>query len=117
MGVVDLTTKTIRETKFEDPYKTLAYAVIKKALDDYREALSYAQHQLTHGYTLHVQTFWRIKECEDFFKSEYFMLLSPVPGDLLIDTVTNERDYREAIKWRNKLYRKLFDEEQGDADA
>ena len=64
-------------------YRNLANAIILQAVDDYRDALngiSYHRHPPESV----------IKEIENFFKSDYFHLLTKVKGEYLLDRLKQE---------------------------
>lgn len=65
------------------PYKRLANAIVKQAVEDYRNALR------GRGAEGHSAKYTR-KECESFFRSEWFDLLTNVDGELIIEKVKGE---------------------------
>lgn len=70
-----------------DPYDELANAIVLAAVQDYRKALRY----------LTVNPFDRAalgrkKECEDFFWSKWFSILTSIDPGYLIEQLTNEAE-------------------------
>ena len=65
------------------PYQNLAQAIIVKAADDYRNALrgdgygNYSAGQV-------------IVECKKFFRSSWFMVLTKIDGEVLIEKLQQE---------------------------
>lgn len=100
MGVAEIATRTVREETDEDPYKVLAYAIIRQAIDEYRNVLVLMAGRLRQDRKPMAQHLWRASEIEEFFNSEWFMLLSPVDGKRLMNILLHEHDYSELIKWR-----------------
>lgn len=66
-----------RQSLETDPYIALSNAIILQAVEDYRLALA-------GGAVGH------IKECETFFRSGYFALLTKLDGSALIQQIRNE---------------------------
>ena len=70
------------------PYVDLANAIILRAIDDYRIALK--GKKITDMLSVDI-----IKDCETFFKSDWFKVLTNVDGEFLIrkirEEVKNER--------------------------
>lgn len=77
-------------------YQALADAIVKQAVEDYRLALRGKSKQCGHS-PQHVK-----KECEEFFRSEWFSFLTGVDGELIIEKVKDER--RKA--WTSPLFNK-----------
>lgn len=67
-----------------NPYYELANGIVSKAVEDYRCAL---KGQRIDKHTSVEKT---IKECENFFRSEWFMVLTKVDGEMIIDKVKGE---------------------------
>lgn len=68
-----------------NPYQNLANAIILQAVDDYRRAL---RDQRCYG---HYGTFkYMRQDCEDFFRSSYFQLLTKCDGEYLICRLKEE---------------------------
>ena len=64
-------------------YRNLANAIILQAVDDYRDALNgISYHRLPPESV--------IKEIENFFRSDYFHLLTKVKGEYLLDRLKQE---------------------------
>lgn len=66
-----------------NPYYELANAIIAKAVEDYRRALK--GERVTHA-----SPETTIKECEGFFRSDWYMILTKVSGELIIERVRRE---------------------------
>ena len=66
-----------------EPYEEVANAIIIQAVTDYRAALR------GEGYR-HRSPEKIIKECESFFRSYYFSLLTKVSGEFIIEQVRKE---------------------------
>lgn len=67
----------------QDAYQDLANAIIIQAVDDYRKALngiSYNSHAPEEI----------VKEIEKFFRSEYYLALTKVNGEYLIQQIRKE---------------------------
>ena len=68
----------------QKPYQTLANAIVLQAVQDYRRALSGKRA------VSHIPARQTISECEMFFLSEYFTLLTDVDGGFLIQRIRQE---------------------------
>ena len=71
------------------PYQNLAQAIIVKAVHDYRKALR------GHGYyypsaSKFIVASQIIAECEQFFRSDWFMVLTNLDGEMLIEKLRQE---------------------------
>ena len=66
-----------------DPYKKLAYAIVLQTVNDYRKALrgEYVAERKPEAV---------IKDCERFFRSEWFTMLTNVDGKMLIENLRKE---------------------------
>ena len=62
--------------KTDDPYERLAGAIILQAVSDYRTALKDGSDE--------------IRALEKFFRSDYFMLLTSIDGEMLISRLKKE---------------------------
>lgn len=62
----------------------LANAIIARAVEDYRLALK------GNRISKHSAVNETIKECEKFFRSEWFMILTNVNGEMLIEKLKGE---------------------------
>ena len=71
------------ERSVDDQWQQLADAVIEKAVFDYRNALR------GHGYNKRSAAYAR-KECEAFFRSEWYVNLSGTDGELIIEKLKRE---------------------------
>jgi IS1 family transposase len=66
-------------------YQNLANAIVLKAVEDYRFALRHHNART-------------IRDCEDFFRSEWFMFLCDINGEHLIKTIQKEINNNENNK-------------------
>lgn len=64
------------------PHRRLANAIILQAMTDYRKAL---EGEKVNGRDPSIV----IGECEHFFRSEWFMLLTNVDGNVIIEKIQN----------------------------
>ncbi len=71
----------------EEQYNELANAIVLQAVEDYREALWLRDTRT-------------ISECERFFKSKWFIFLTNVKGEFLIEKL------RAELKEENYYYQK-----------
>ena len=67
-----------------NPYQRLANGIVEKAVEDYRTALEGNRIEPSSPCNK------TITECEKFFKSEWFMTLTNVDGQMIIDKVKGE---------------------------
>lgn len=65
-----------------DPYKNLANLIILQAVKDYRKALKQLKRNSKHKSALNTK-----RDCEDFFQSEWFHLLSSLDTDYLLQGI------------------------------
>ncbi len=74
-------TKPTRETKYAPEihraYENLAHTIILKAAEDYKKAVFCNADKL-------------IRDCESFFKSDYFLMLTKIDGATLMRRVRAE---------------------------
>lgn len=68
----------------------LASAIILQAVSDYRKALRRRQRAQDH-----VTALGRIRECERFFRSKFYAVLTDVDGETLIRMIRAELDAKE----------------------
>lgn len=69
------------------PYQNLAEAIILSAVQDYRNALR--DNGSRHGN--HIRSnHHTIKECERFFKSQWFTILTNADGEMIISKIRKE---------------------------
>lgn len=70
-------------------YENLANAIMVQAVEDYREALTLIQDDSIDekDYKAAQRT---IQECESFFRSDYYRVLTDVDGEFLIKSLQNE---------------------------
>ena len=66
-------------------YRSLADAIVKQAVEDYRLALRGKPLQYCQFSPRYVK-----KECEEFFRSGWFSFLTGVDGELIIEKVRGE---------------------------
>ena len=69
----------------ERPYENLANAIITQAASDYRRALMLLQHNDCYTPALKTK-----QECERFFHSRWFQILTNANPDYIIDRMTRE---------------------------
>lgn len=69
-----------------DPYQELANAIVVMAAKDYRHALR-IQHRNSDSQAARI----KIDEIEQFFRSEWYRLLTDVDGEMLIKKLREER--------------------------
>ena len=67
-----------------NPYQLFADAIVRQAVNDYREALR-GKSPIYGQSPQYVK-----KECESFFRSSWFALLTNVDGELIIEKVRGE---------------------------
>lgn len=70
-----------------DPYENLANAIIKQAADDYRKALKALSLN-----SRNKEAQATVKECEDFFRSDWYKQLTSLDGEYLIRKLKEEVD-------------------------
>lgn len=75
----------MRGTHSIDPYEELGKAVVLQAVDDYRDAVK----KLSHG-RKNTAAEQMKKECERFFKSEYFNVFTQLDGNALLSQLEKE---------------------------
>lgn len=68
-------------------YQELANGIVLRAVEDYRKALDGNVYSKNFG---HKSPEYIIKECEKFFRSSYFRLLTKVSGEYLIEKLRQE---------------------------
>lgn len=68
-----------------DPYENLAQAVILQAVKDYRTERAELKY-----YPKNKDTKFMIEDCERFFRSEWFGVLTSVDGQLLLRRLQEE---------------------------
>lgn len=66
-----------------EPYQELYNAIVLQAVTDYRNAL------IGIGYS-RKSSEYVVRECERFFRSGYFCMLTKVPGEYLIEKIRKE---------------------------
>lgn len=65
-----------------DPYENLANLIILQAVTDYRKALKFLKKHKDDEDALETK-----RDCEDFFQSEWFRLLSSLDPDYLLQGI------------------------------
>lgn len=92
------------------PYQQLAYAIIYRAADDYKDALRILHRRRTDRPRSHAEIVAQhVKtDCERFFKSSYFELISEgVSGEYVMKMLKQEFEEEEAAIARGeKITRK-----------
>ena len=81
------------QTPTEMAYRDLANAIVLRAVEDYRNALKGISYHRYPPETV-------IKEIENFFRSDYFQILTNVSGEYLIYKLKEE--HRKLSKKRCK---------------
>lgn len=66
-----------------NPYEELANAIILQAVKDYRTALR-------KKCSSHKEDSATIRDCEKFFRSEYFTILTKVDGEMIMRRIKEE---------------------------
>lgn len=72
-----------------DGYERLARAIILKAVDDYRSARKVLARN---PHNIFAQD--KLDQCERFFLSDWFAVLSNVDGEFILNKLKNERKGR-----------------------
>ena len=75
----------VRKDQIKYPFEDLANAVIIQAVKDYRAALRKLDMN-----TRHKESQWMKEDCERFFLSEWFGVLTHVDGDWLLCKLKKE---------------------------
>jgi hypothetical protein len=75
-------------TEIDTAYEDFANAIIKKAADDYRNALDGLGYDQKDPDRV-------IREIERFFHSKWFKILTSVDGDYLIEKIRQEHEEKE----------------------
>ena len=70
-----------------EPYESLANAIILRAVEDYRAARMKLKLNPEYGPALELA-----KDCESFFLSEWFSLLTKVDGAVLLKRLQEEAE-------------------------
>jgi hypothetical protein len=70
-------------------YQELANGIVLQAVVDYRRALDGKGYASKHGT---VSSEYIIGECERFFRSKYFHLITKVDGEYLIQKIRREHE-------------------------
>lgn len=74
-------------------YEDLANAIIFQAVVDYKRALKSKKKEAK----------WTVRECEKFFRSDYYRTLTNVDGELIISKIRGE--IRDGSKHKRKAKR------------
>ena len=72
-----------------EPYENLANAIVKQAVDDWRTAVHIIA--IRHG---DVTASYKKREIEEFFHSKWFILLTSVDGEYVLDKLKKEAGIR-----------------------
>lgn len=75
--------------KIDRWYQELANGIVSQAVTDYRNALDGKVYSKNFGRTTPE---YIIADCERFFRSKYFQLLTKVSGEYLIEKLRKEHD-------------------------
>ena len=70
------------------PEESLANAIVIRACDDYRKALKKLKRNPEHTDSLHTKF-----ECEEFFRSDWYEMLTSVDGEFLIKKLKKDVGY------------------------
>jgi hypothetical protein len=92
LGLCKMTTKDevrIIMQKIDKWYQELANGIVLQAVDDYRKALNGEVYSKNFG---NVTPEYLIVDCERFFRSKYFHLLTKVDGEYLIQKLRREHE-------------------------
>lgn len=74
-------------------YQEIANGIVEQAVSDYRRALDGKRYNKIDGYNMGKVTPEKIVEdCEKFFRSKYFHLLTNVNGEYLIEKLRKEHE-------------------------
>ena len=85
------------------PYQNLAEAIILSAVQDYRDALR--DNGSRHGNHIRCNNH-TIKECEKFFKSQWFTILSNADGEMIMNKIRKEvQNDSKTNSTHTKIYR------------
>ena len=68
-----------------DPYERLANAIVIQAADDYRSAMKTLRY-----YPIDREALEKKKDCENFFMSEWFQVLSEADGPTILNRLRKE---------------------------
>lgn len=70
-----------------DPYENLANAIVLRAVEDWRDAVHRLKRRPKSETALRMK-----KECEEFFRSEWFTKLTPLDGEELLKRLMKEAE-------------------------
>lgn len=76
----------------------LRFEIIKQACIDYENALTYLRGRIPSTSDGYLQMVKQKKECEAFFRSEYYGILCDIPGELLMSQI-RKGFYNRPIRW------------------
>ena len=85
------------DTLTKECYGNLANAIIIQAVGDYTKALKNKRYMDKHI----------VKECEEFFRSEWFGILTNVDSEIIISECKKERERIEKRNPRNKSFNRV----------
>ena len=86
--------------KYEYRYNDLANAIVQQAATDYRKALNGEGCGKGYGYR---PPEYVIKEVENFFRSQYFRMLTKVKGEYLLEQLQKEHNEKVRKEQECKL--------------
>lgn len=75
--------------KIDKWYQELANGIILQAVADYRRALDGKPYETKHG---NITPEYIIADCERFFRSKYFHLLTKIDGEYIIQKIRREHE-------------------------
>jgi hypothetical protein len=79
------------QSVYDDVYQDLANAIVLQAVTDYRNALNGISYNRFPPEKI-------ANDCEKFFKSDYYRMLTKVKGEYLIETLKKEHLENERRK-------------------
>lgn len=69
-----------------NPYKELCTAIIVQAVKDWKQSLTYVRRHPNA-----IAAFETKRECEEFFLSDWFAMLTEIDGKWLLDSLRKEK--------------------------
>lgn len=97
-----------KSRRVENNWRLLALSIIKRAMDDYANAVSEKKFSELSGIEIKEEKLIKynrtIAECEEFFSSDYIKILSDIPGKYFRDkayrngSVSAKRKYKTYCK-------------------
>lgn len=86
------------DIKSDKGLEELRFAIIKQACIDYSDALTYLRGRTPSLSEEYIAAIKRKKECEAFFRSEYYSILCNIDGEHLMKKI-REGYYNRPIRW------------------